>query len=349
MRRSVLSSSCGVFSFGSQESSAAGSLFRISRKVERKKVYTMSNKILTAALVALSSAFSVAPAFAQGSVSGIDSEHSTARLYLASTKAPDDNLNVGVARASGVVKMTAGESATPDFDFTIYPADKKSPSTGANAKKKPNYTVISFKTGRVVPLSDDTFRVSGKLTTTYVVREVSYDPTEAYSGPTYGPAVTVSRTAEATFEFRRANTVTASGGSEWMASATIAGEDFPELLTAVSSTDWPVFVADEHCTMPSNAGQEDYSGSTCTGERVDVAARKDLRCDTPSMVGEDFSGEVCTQIAPTVIAPVAGQTLSAMRHQKNEKSGQLIANEVQIQLDLLTKGSAAGTLAAAGR
>src|SRR6202008_3474456 len=140
-------------------------------------------------------------------------------------------------------KLTAGESATPDFDFTIYPADKKSPSTGSNAKKKPNYTVISFKTGRVVPLSDDTFRVSGKLTTTYIVREASYDPTEAYSGPTYGPAVTVSRTEEATFQFRRAHRADASAGSEWIASATIAGEDFPELLTAVSSTVWPVFVA----------------------------------------------------------------------------------------------------------
>ena len=67
------------------------------------------------------------------------------------------------------------------------------------------------------------------------------------------------------------------------------------------------------------------------------------------MVGEDFSGEVCTQIAPTVIAPVAGQTLSAMRRHKNEQPGQLLANEVQIQLDLLTKGSAADTFADAGK
>ena len=309
----------------------------------------MSNKSLIVAFVALSSAFSVAPVFAQSSVSGIDSEHSTARLYLASSKNPGDNVNVGVARASGVVKLSAGESVTPDFDFTIYPADKKSPSTGSHANKKPNYTVISFKTGRVVPLSADTFRVTGKLTTTYVEREVSYDPTEAYSGPTYGPSVTVSRTEEATFQFRRAHRAGASGGSEWVASATIGAEDFPELLTAVSSTDWPVFVADERCAMPSNPGQEDFSGPACTGERIDVADRKDLRCDTPSMVGEDFSGEVCTQIAPTVIAPVAEQTFSAKRHHKNEQPGQLIANEVQIQLDLLTNGSDSAVSVASGQ
>jgi hypothetical protein len=309
----------------------------------------MLKKSLIPAFVALASAFSVAPVFAQDSFSVIDSEHSTARLYLASSKDPGDNVNVGVARTAGVVTLNDGESGTPNFDFTIYPADKKSSPADSDANKKPNYTVISFKTGRVVHLDANTFRVTGELTTTYVEREASYDPTEGYSGPTYGPAVTVSRKEEATFQFRRAPRAGASGGSEWIASATIAGEDFPELLTAVSSTDWPVFVADEHCTMPSNAGQEDYSGSTCTGERVDVAARKDLSCDTPSMVGEDFSGEVCTQIAPTVIAPDNGQTFSAKRRNMNEQPGQLIANEVQIQLDLLTNGSASNTFAAAGK
>jgi hypothetical protein len=311
----------------------------------------MSKKSLIPALVALTSAFSVAPVFAQNSVSAIDSEHSTARLILASSNDPSDNFNVGVARASGLVKLNADESETPNFDFTIYPADKKSSPVGSNANgrgEKPNYTVISFKTGRVVPLTADTFRVTGELTTTYVQREASYDPTEGYSGPTYGPSVTVSQSEEATFEFRRSPRTGASGGTEWTAASTIVGEDFPELLNAVSSTDWPVFVADEHCTMPSNPGEADFSGPACTGERIDVAARKDLSCDTPGMVGEDFSGEVCTQIAPTVIAPDQGQTFSAKRHHKNEQPGQLVANEVQIQLDLLTTGSDSTVSVASG-
>jgi len=44
---------------------------------------------------------------------------------------------------------------------------------------------------------------------------------------------------------------------------------------------------------------------------VDVAARKDLSCDTPAMVGEDFSGEACTQIAPSIITEDQAQALSA--------------------------------------
>jgi polyisoprenoid-binding protein YceI len=303
-------------------------------------------------LVALTGLVSVAPAFAQSPISQIDAEHSTARLYLASTRNPSDNLNVGVARTSGVINVSANNSAAPDFDFTIYPADKKqSPSDSAakHRKDKRDYTVIAFKSRSVEPLNANAYRVSGDLTVTYVERVESYDPTEAYSGPTYGPAVTVSQTQPASFEFRRATSSRASAGSEWIASSTISGEDFPDLLNAVSSTNWPVFVADERCTMPSNAGQEDYSGPSCTGERVEVAERKDLSCDTPAMVGEDFSGEVCTQIAPTVIAPDKGQTFSAERRDKNSNSNLLIANEVQIQLDLLTTDSTSNNFAAASK
>ena len=305
----------------------------------------MVKKLAQFAFVALSGLISVAPALAQNSVSRIDSEHSTARLYLASTKDPNASLNVGVARASGVVKLSAGNSATPNFDFTIYPADEKPSLTKSAAHRReenPDYTVIAFKSRRVVPLAADTYRVSGDLILTYVQRSVSYDPSEGYSGPTYGPAITSSQTQPASFEFRRAISSGNSANEEWIASSTIYGEDFPELLTAVSTTVWPVFVADEKCAMPSNVGSEDYSGPTCTGERVDVAARADLRCDTPAMVGEDFSGEVCTQIAPSIVAPDQGQTISA-KHHHNEDPNHLVANEVQIQLDLRTTTSSSST------
>jgi hypothetical protein len=312
----------------------------------------MFKKVSEFALVALTGLFSVAPALAQNSTSQIDSEHSTARLYLASSKNPNDNLNVGVARTSGAVKLNAADSATSDFDFVIYPADKK-PSLAKSAadrqEEKSDYTVIAFKSRRVVPLTADTYRVSGSLTLTYVQRVSSYDPSESYSGPTYGPAITSSQTHPASFEFRRATRSDSSASGEWIASSTISAEDFPELLNAVAYTVWPVFVADEKCAMPSNVGSEDYSGPVCTGERVDVAARKDLSCDTPLAVGEDFSGEVCTQIAPSISTPDQGQTLSAKRHHENADSNQLVANEVQIQLDLLTVGSSSTASAASGQ
>ncbi|HWY06166.1 MAG TPA: hypothetical protein VNY24_04855 [Candidatus Acidoferrales bacterium] len=311
----------------------------------------MFKKVSEFALVALAGLFSVAPVLAQSSTSQIDSEHSSARLYLASTRNPDSNLNVGVARASGVVKLNSGDSATPDFDFTIYPADKKASlaNSAANRRQeKPNYTVIAFKSRRVVPLAADTYRVSGELTLTYVQQTVSYDPSEGYSGPTYGPSITLSQTQPASFEFRRATPSRSAASAEWIASSTISAEDFPELLSAVSSTVWPVFVADEQCTTPSNIGGEDYSGPACTGQRVETAARKDLRCDAPATVGEDFSGEVCTQIAPAIVTPDQGQSLSAKRRHKADPN-HIVANEVQIQLDLFTTGPNSAVSAASGQ
>ena len=303
------------------------------------------------ALVTLTGLCSVAPVLAQNSTSQIDSEHSTARLYLASTRTPDSKLNVGVARASGVIKLDSGDPATPDFDFTIYPADKKpslANSVADRRREKPDYTVIAFKSRRVVPLAADAYRVSGELTLTYVQRTVSYDPSEGYSGPTYGPSVTLSQTQPASFEFRRVTPSGSSAKAEWIASSGISAEDFPQLLAAISSTVWPVFVADEQCTTPSNMGGEDYSGPACTGQRVETAAREDLRCDAPGTVGEDFSGEVCTQIAPAIVTPDQGQPLSAKRHHKAD-SNHLVANEVEIQLDLFTSGSSSAVSAASGQ
>ncbi len=99
--------------------------------------------------------------------------------------------------------------------------------------------------------------------------------------------------------------------------------------------------------MPANVG-EDFSGPACTGEVVEVAARKDLRCDTPAMVGEDFSGEVCTQIAPSIVAPDQGQSISA-KHRHNADPNHLVANEVQIKLDLLTTGSSSTASLTSGK
>jgi hypothetical protein len=311
----------------------------------------MLKKFSEFGLIAIAGFAFVAPAFAQGTVSWIDAEHSTARLYLVSSTNQDTNLNVnvGVARTSGVVKLNSADSAAPDFDFTIYPADKN-PSLAANRREtKPDYTIIAFKSRRVVPLAANTYRVSGDLTLTYVQRTVSSDPSEDYSGPTYRPSITLSQTQPASFEFRRATPSGSTAGDEWIASSNISVEDFPELMTAVSSTVWPVFVADENCVAPSNLGSEDYSGPACTGERIDVAARKDLSCDTPLAVGEDFSGETCTQVAPSIATPDQGQSLSAKHHHNKTDANHIVANEVQIHLDLFTTGSGSAISVASGQ
>jgi len=279
----------------------------------------MFKKLAFIALIVISGMVGVAPVLAQNTVWRIDSERSTARLFLASSKDPGAGVNVGVARTSGGIDQNAGDSRIPNFDFTIYPTDKTEGQSG----KDPDSTVISFKSTRVVPVNEETFRVTGELTLTYAERLVTLDPNEAYSGPVYGPAVHYSATQEAVFEFHR---VSPSGvqrakdedNVEWLASSTTNAEEFPQLLNVVSSTNWPAFVADEKCTMPSNVG-EDYSGATCTGKTVERTARVDVHCEMPAMIGEGYAGEVCTETSPVQVA-----------------------NEVRMQLDLhLTRANSA--------
>jgi polyisoprenoid-binding protein YceI len=286
----------------------------------------------------------VAPGLAQNAVWRIDSEHSTARLFLASSRNPDDTVNVGVARANGLVTRTADDSAVPFFDFTIYPADKtesleRSQQEQNNEKRgnEPDYTVISFKSARAVRIDKETFRVTGNLTLTYVERLAAYDPSEAYSGPVYGPAVTHSVRQEAVFEFHQVNPsgvqTEENGNSEWSAFTTISGENFPELLDAVSAMDWPTFVADEYCFTPLTIG-EDYSGPACTGETVERTPRKNLHCEMPGTVGEDFAGEVCTQTSSPAVTTDAGANQWEARHHRTDEPNRLIANEVKFELDL---------------
>jgi polyisoprenoid-binding protein YceI len=308
----------------------------------------MLKKLALVTLVAVSGLIFVAPAPAENSTWRVDSEHSTARLFLASSRNPVDTVNVGVARANGLVNRIADDSAPPDFNFTIYPADKtaslehfKQDQNDDKPGNEPDYTVIGFKSTRVVRLDKETFRVTGNLTLTYVDRLVTYDPSEAYSGPVYGPPVTHSVRQEAVFNFHEVNPSGAwaakDGNAEWSAFTTISGEKFPELLDAVSATDWPTFVADEHCVMPSTIG-EDFSGPSCTGEIVEPTPRKDLHCEMPATIGEDFAGEVCTQTSSPSVITNAGEIAWEASHHRSGESNELVANEVQIQLNLqLTK------------
>jgi hypothetical protein len=310
----------------------------------QQRVKEMLKTLALVVLVVLSSLIFVAPGLAQNAVWGIDSELSTARLFLASSRNPDDIVNVGVARANGLVTRTADDSAVPFFDFTIYPADKtasleRSQRQQNNEKQgnEPDYTVISLNSARAVRIDKETFRVTGNLTLTYVERLVAYDPIEAYSGPVYGPAVTHSVRQEAVFEFHRVNPFGAraakDGNPEWSAFRTISGENFPELLDPVSATNWPTFVADEHCVMPSTIG-EDYSGPACTGETVEPTSPKNLHCEMPTTVGEDYTGEVCTQTSSPAVTTDARENQWEVRHHRSREPNRLVADEVKIELDL---------------
>ena len=299
--------------------------------------------IAGAAFVVCIGVTSPTPIAAQNTVWRIDSEHSTARLFLASSRIPDARVNVGVARIGGLVDRNDGDTKDSNFDFTIYPADGTVAPTLSNDKSSYQdlpitaaSTVITFKSQQVVPTGGGAVRVSGELTVTYIERSATFDPTEAYDGPVYGPPLMHFEKQKAVFEFERigasAMRARQQGGGELPGSSVIGAEDFPELFTAVSATDWPAFVEDEHCTWPLTVG-EDFSGPACTGKTIEPLPRTDIHCEMPSTVGEDFAGEVCTgtplQMAPSdVVNNWERQARGAGTQDK------LIANEVIIQLDL---------------
>jgi polyisoprenoid-binding protein YceI len=261
-------------------------------------------RIAGSAFVILVGIISVTPVVARDAAWRIDSEHSTARLFLAPSKSPHVNVNVGVARTSGEVGDIGDDPSESVFDFTIYPADETATPTPSGYRRSHEtppiaaaHTVITFKSKHVVPIGGGAFRVTGELTLTYIERSTTYDPTEAYAGPVYGPPVAHSEKREAVFEFQRmaasAMRARKQGAGELSGSSVIGAEDFTELFTAVSAMDWPVLVEDEHCTWPLTAG-EDFSGPVCTGKTVEPLPRTDIHCEWPSTVGEDFAGEVCT-------------------------------------------------------
>ena len=97
----------------------------------------MFKKVSEFALVALTGLFAVAPVLAQSSTSRIDSEHSTARAIPRFDKESETPMSIPsvLPAPPGVVKLNSGDSATPDFDFTIYPADKN-PSLARSAASR---------------------------------------------------------------------------------------------------------------------------------------------------------------------------------------------------------------------
>lgn len=132
------------------------------------------------------------------------------------------------------------------------------------------------------------------------------------------------------------------------ASSVIIGEDFPELSNSVSVMDWPAFVANERCVMPSNVG-EDFSGPGCTGNLVELTPRPDIHCEMPATVGESFAGEVRTG-DPLRIAPSDAAENNAGKHQhKTGAPNELAANEVMIQLDMKLTRTDSGRSAIAGK
>ena len=249
----------------------------------------MFNKIIGLAFAAIIAVGCPAVSFAQADTANVDSDHSTARLFVGSATHPESS-NIGVARVSGTARLS-GDDPQDSFDFTIYPADGSSNPSGSDSQARKThaplparYTKMTFKSNHVVR-NGDNLEVTGDLTLTNIARSITADANESYDGPQYGAPIVSTSTRAVTFSFRGAAVAQTGDATTLSASARIGYENFPELLPSLMAAKWPIFVEDETCQSPSTVG-EDYAGASCAGMLV-----APLTNVIPiASVGEDFHG-----------------------------------------------------------
>jgi polyisoprenoid-binding protein YceI len=203
----------------------------------------------------------------------VDARHSDVKLI---TDATTDygktkiNLALGYARIRGTVSIDSADPTKSSVDFRFYPATSMRPPIAEDGKflshwleNLSNHTLVCFHSKKVVRTPDGRLQTTGELVLTRVDRNVEADPTQAYSGPQYGPPMIHRVSHEATFIFdfpaagNGQSTIEASGSTKMFR------EDFPQLVKAAVSTYWPTLVQEETCQYPD--ATQAYSGAQCTG------------------------------------------------------------------------------------
>jgi len=248
----------------------------------------------------------------------VDTRHSDAQLI---TDGTTDNgkkkmdYTVGYGRLMGQIKIDDADPTKSSVAFRFYPATGMAPDIAESGKflaawvmDRANHTLVCFHSKSAQRTADGRLQATGDLTITRVDRNVEIEPTEAYSGPTYGPPIVHRVSHEATFVFdfpppnpkqQKAGVVPASG------STSLYRENFPQLVKAVIGTYWPPVVQDEECQNPS-ASTEDYRGFQCTGTFMEASG---LPPDPAGMrVGEDYPGP------PSSYSAIVGNHLTILLH-----------------------------------
>jgi len=281
----------------------------------------MARKLVGLGLAAFVAMLCGTPAQAQSTVWVIDSAHSTARLFAASSN-HKGIINVGVARMSGEMLQSASNALPASLTFEVYPADQYPRISQPGGRRSAaegslpwwDATLISFQSKSVEPLDDNTIRVRGEMTATYISRHAIYGGPSFrdYFGPTYGPPITHSTKQEVTFVFRKMRQYEGEVTAEWSGSTTVPSTQFPTLWNAVVYTIWPAFEVG--------------------GEIVGTTPRTDVHCVMPTTPVEGFGGEVCSGTAmPVMSDPDEDQVPDARR---SGASADSLANEVEIKLDV---------------
>jgi polyisoprenoid-binding protein YceI len=248
--------------------------------------------VLGALFVTVYAKSTPAPVFG---VFAVDTKHSDVQLITDGTTdfgKQKLNFTLGFARVNGTFFVDDGHPANSKPDLHMFPANSEAPILGEDGKLKAqwlanlaNHTLICFHSKKVERTADGKLQVTGDLVLTRIDRNVEIEPTEGYSGPIYGAPVVHKVVKDATFVVD----VSAAKGQKDALQATgstaIARENFPELVRAAISTNWPPVVMDEQCTNPAG-GTEDYRGFRCTGTFMEAQGLP----PAPTRVGEDYPG-----------------------------------------------------------
>lgn len=245
----------------------------------------------------------------------VDTRHSDAKLITdATTDYGKTKLNValGYARIRGVFNIDDADPGKSSIEFRFYPAMSMVPSIDEDGKflkrwlqNPANQTLVCFHSKRVVRTPDGRLQASGELAVTRVDRNVEAEPTEAYSGPVYGPPMIHRVSHEATFVFDigdRNESGQKEVGLQASGSTSMFREDFPQLVKTAVSTYWPTVVQEQNCQQPD--ASEAYSGSQCTGTYLWTAG---LPEEPHAAGGEDVG-------VPTNFNAIVGNHLTILVH-----------------------------------
>lgn len=227
----------------------------------------------------------------------IDRRHSDAQLITDATtnygKTKIDT-TLGFARVSGVIRFDENQPAESTVDLEIYPAISMQPPINEDGTlldqwfaKLANNTLVCFHSKGVFPMADGRLQTQGKLVLTRVDRNVETAPGEAYAGPVYGPPMIHRLTHEITLVLSPPAAYakdSRNGEIQISGSTKIFREDFPQLVKAVESTQWPVVVEESSCKGQATIG-EDYRGPQCTGVFLEAPPLPQV---PESSTGEDY-------------------------------------------------------------
>ena len=246
----------------------------------------------------------------------VDSHHSAAQLITDGTtdygKTKLD-FTLGFGRVYGEMNINDADPTKSNIVFAFYPSTAMSPMIAENGKflsewlaNQANHTLVCFHSKTVQRTADGKLQATGELAVTRVDRNVDATPSEAYSGPVYGPPIVHRVAREATFIFdlpAGEGKEQKDGGIQASSSYALYRENFPQLVRVVVATYWPPVVEDENCEAPAGVS-EDYRGFRCTGMFMEASGLP----PAPGVAGEDYSG------TPSNFNAVAGNHLTMLLH-----------------------------------